>query len=427
MSATPQHPTSLDKESHLESNAVQAVQADVVVVGAGLVGSAIAAALAKASGIPLNIIVIDKHEPKSAYSTGAFDPRVVALSRKAIDFLDGLGAWSKVEALRYCPYRGMEVWDGEGNGRIDFSSEALHRDYLGCIVENSLVQQALHEVLTDRVTVMTGVSVNGWERSEVSNRLHLENGVVVEAPLLIAADGGHSQLRTWAQIPTMEWDYHHRAIVTTIRTQKPHGFVARQRFSHQGPLALLPLYDSSVDASSDGRDHYCSIVWSLEDAAAAEVMSLTDEAFCERLTRVSESCLGQVEHVDTRFLIPLWQRHAHQYGEAGFALVGDAAHTIHPLAGQGVNLGLYDAEVLAAEIVRAKTRQVPLSHPSIVQRYQRQRKAHNLTAMAMMEGFKRLFGNSSPLALTVRNKGMSWVNDQLWLKRQLMMAAAGEL
>ena len=223
------------------------------------------------------------------------------------------------------------------------------------------------------------------------------------------------RLRELAQIQVNAWAYHHSAIVTTIRTAKNHGFIARQRFSHQGPLALLPLQSGPEDS---GR--HCSIVWSLEGDLAERMMALEDAAFCAELTRASEACLGPVEWADQRHAIPLWQRHASEYGRAGFALVGDAAHTIHPLAGQGVNLGLYDAQVLATEILRAHRRGIPLSHESLVQRYQRQRKFHNLAAMASMEGFKRLFGASSPSLLTLRNRGMGWVDNQLWLKRLLM-------
>lgn len=391
--------------------------ADVVIVGGGLVGSALACALA--ANPALRIVVIDAQIPPPP--TDRFDHRVVALSPAAIEFLRKLHVWQGIESQRYCPYRRMEVWDGEGNGRISFSSDEVHKDELGVIVENSVVLQALHKVMEPRVTLSAPVTVQEWQHVNDLQRLVLSDGSSLITPLVIGADGAHSQLRELAGIPVNAWAYHHSAIVTTIRTQRHHEFTARQRFSHQGPLALLPLRNHD-----DRLGRYCSIVWSLDEHLAEKMMQLEDIDFCLELTSVSEACLGEIEWADRRHLIPLWQRHAREYGRPGFALVGDAAHTIHPLAGQGVNLGLYDAQALANEILRARRRGVPLQHASVIQRYQRQRKLHNLSAMASMEGFKRLFGHTSPLALTLRNRGMSWVDRQLWLKR-LLMQAAGEI
>ncbi len=394
--------------------------ANVIIVGAGLVGSALACALTQNGN--LQVVVVDAHKPPALYPPDRFDPRVVALSAASVRFLRELDVWRGVEVQRHCPYRGMEVWDGEGNGRIKFSSDDLHRDELGFIVENSVALHALHQVMQPRVTSIAPMAVEAWDHVNDLNQLTLADGSLIVAPLLIGADGGHSRLRELAHIPVSAWAYHHSAIITTIRTAASHDFTARQRFSHQGPLAFLPLQNGAADSGK-----YCSIVWSLEADLAERMMALDDVAFCAELTRASEACLGQVEWTDQRHCIPLWQRHASEYGRAGFALVGDAAHTIHPLAGQGVNLGLYDAKALAAEILRAHRRSVPLNHESLVQRYQRQRKFHNLAAMASMEGFKRLFGAASPTLLTLRNRGMSWVDGQLWLKRRLMQAAAGDL
>lgn len=406
--------------SDTEAPKVTARNADVIIVGAGLVGSALACALTQDND--LRVIVVDACKAPAVYPPDRFDPRVVALSAAAVSFLRELKVWAGVETQRHCPYRGMEVWDGEGNGRIAFSSDDLHRDELGFIVENSVVLQALHQVMQPRVTCLAPATVTAWDHLNDLNQLTLADGSLLVAPLLIGADGGHSRLRELANIPVSAWAYHHSAIVTTIRTAADHGFIARQRFSHRGPLAFLPLQNGAGDS---GR--HCSIVWSLDADLAERMMALDDEAFCAELTRASEACLGPVEWADQRHVIPLWQRHATEYGRAGFALAGDAAHTIHPLAGQGVNLGLYDAKALAAEIMRAQRRGVPLNHGSVVQRYQRQRKFHNLAAMASMEGFKRLFGNTSPPLLTLRNRGMSWVDSQHWLKRLLMQVAAGDI
>ena len=203
---------------------------------------------------------------------------------------------------------------------------------------------------------------------------------------------------------TREWDYRQQAIVCTVKTQHSHRATAWQSFLSSGPLAFLPL------RSAAGDDHHCSIVWSADTARAEQLMALDDQAFAEALERGLESRLGKIEFVDKRHAFPLRQRHARDYTQPGLALVGDAAHSIHPLAGQGVNLGLLDAAVLAEEILRAGERQVDLYDPSLLQRYQRRRAANNLGMMALMEGFKRLFGETALPVRWLRNVGMSMVD-----------------
>lgn len=397
-------------------------QADLVIVGAGLVGSALAVAIAEQAPA-LRIVLLEANAQPSQWRVDAFDARVVALSEASTILLQSLGVWADITAQRACPYLGMEVWDGEGNGRIGFDCSEIHRPQLGYIVENSAALTALRQAIGrhSNIRLLAPMTLSQWQQTAAGNHLQTDDGQEIEAPLLIGADGAHSQLRQWAGLQTREWDYDHHAIVTTVQTERPHDYIARQRFSHEGPLALLPL--STADGLAPA--FHSSIVWSLVPAVAERMMALGDAEFCAQLGRTFEHRLGEVTATDRRFCVPLRQRHATDYGHPGFALVGDAAHTIHPLAGQGVNLGLYDAKALAAEIVRAHERQVPLQHESLIKRYQRARKAHNLLAMSSMEGFKRLFGAQNPLALLARNRGMSLVNQSQWLKRQLMQIAAG--
>lgn len=395
--------------------------ADVVIVGAGIVGSALAVAIAQQAP-SVHIVLLEAKAQPPHWRKDMFDARVVALSEASITLLQNLKVWSDVVAQRACPYVGMEVWDGEGNGQIRFDCSEIHQEQLGFIVENSAALTALRSAVNQltNIRVLAPVTMASWQQSEQGNRVHTIDGLEIEAPLLIGADGAHSQLREWAGLHTREWDYDHHAIITTVTTERAHDYVARQRFSHDGPLAFLPL-----SHDSQARAFHSSIVWSLKPELAEQMMALNDKAFCAQLGHTFEQRLGQVISADQRYCVPLRQRHATEYGHAGFALVGDAAHTIHPLAGQGVNLGLYDAEVLATEIVRAHKRAVPLQHPSLVKRYQRARKVHNLLAMSSMEGFKRLFGAQNPVTLLARNRGMSLVNQSPWLKRQLMQVAAG--
>ena len=396
--------------------------ADVIIVGAGIVGSALALAIAQ-NAPTLHLMLVESSPQPPQWQQDRFDERVVALSEASITLLQKLQVWSSLQALRVCPYRGMEVWDGEGNGRIRFDCADLHREQLGFIVENSAALSALHQALTQQPNVqwLRPCKLEHWQQTETGHTLITHDERELHAPLLLAADGALSQLRQWAQLTTREWDYGHHAIVATVKTSKAHNLIARQRFSQLGPLAFLPL--TSLPSDKDG--HYSSIVWSLLPDVADAMMALDDTAFCQRLAYTFEHSLGEVEWADARKCFPLRQRHVTDYGKPGFAVLGDAAHTIHPLAGQGVNLGLYDANVLASEVVRAHQRQVPLDHPSIIKRFQRARKPHNLLAMSSMEGFKRLFGSGDPRVMLARNLGLGWVNQSIWLKRRLMQLAAG--
>ena len=231
-------------------------------------------------------------------------------------------------------------------------------------------------------------------------------------------DEALSQLRKLAGLRTREWDYGHHALVCTVETEKPHCGVAHQRFLSAGPLAFLPL------ASRAGRN-YCSIVWSVESAPAQELLALGDEEFKQQLGLAIEHRLGAILACSDRIGFPLRQRHAIDYVQPGLALVGDAAHTIHPLAGQGINLGLQDVAVLAQELLAAHQQGAALGSLAVLQRYQRRRKGENLLMMAAMDGFKRLFAEQALPVRWLRNTGMNLVGGNGPLKRRLMRHAMG--
>ncbi|GAB1266852.1 2-octaprenyl-3-methyl-6-methoxy-1,4-benzoquinol hydroxylase [Aurantivibrio infirmus] len=415
---------------------------DIVIVGAGIVGATLACALASLqNGKALSIAIVEPGKPPEHYSDISFDPRVVALTRKSQLLFNDLGVWSAIEAGRPCAYHKMHVWDGEGTAAIDFSDVAVKQDNLGHIVENSLVLNSLLEKLSSfkNVELIRGEKVESIQKSEFESAsrtdnnqsatnknnalkqtsLQLTGNRVLSSNLVLAADGGNSAIRKMLAMPTREWSYGQQAIVTTVRTEHSHAFTAWQRFMTTGPLAFLPLLTES------GDDHHSSIVWSLTDAQLPAVMAMKDDEFAEKLGAEFEFRLGRVESVAKRYAFPLIQRHAIDYVKPGIALVGDAAHTIHPLAGQGVNLGLEDVAVLVAEIDRAISRQLPLSDFSILKRYQRERKDENLKMMAVMEGFKRLFESVNPVVSTSRNIGMTSINRIPLLKNAIVKHALG--
>ena len=396
---------------------------DVIVIGAGMVGASCACFLAQVEDnqqfSAINIALIEAR-PTQPYDVTKFDPRVAALTEKTRKILENYNLWESIQAKRVSPYNTMRVWDAEGTGNIHFDCQEVHQPNLGHIVEASAITTALmaHIEQLPNVDIYCPAAIENYQMQEGEVILDLDNGLQIMGNLVVAADGANSSVRDQFQFATREWDYQQQAIVTTITTEQSNQQTAWQRFMETGPLALLPL-------NVDGDMHRCSIVWSQDTAEAERLMALSDAEFCQQLSAASEYCLGQVTAVDKRFSIPLIQRHAIDYAQPRVALIGDAAHSIHPLAGQGVNLGFSDAQVLAKEIHRAFSRAIDVGDLTVLKRYQRQRKPENLGAMAAMEGFKRLFGSSNPALRLMRNKGMSGVNQIAPIKNQLIRKAMG--
>ena len=393
-------------------------QYDLIVVGAGMVGAAFSCLMARANP-GLQIALIESRE-SGGFNSGEFDPRVAALTEKSRRLLDSCGAWQRIAEKRISPYSAMEVWDAEGTGRIQFNCQDVHQPNLGHIVENSLVVESLLAEIQAQgnIDFLCPVSVASYSVSKEQVELVLEDGRRLVAPLLVAADGANSAVRQQFDFPTREWDYGHSAIVTTVQTEQVNRQTAWQRFMPTGPLALLPL-------NKEGDRHYCSLVWSQESEEAERLMALDDAEFCRELSYASEHCLGQIKATDRRFSIPLRQRHATDYVVERVALLGDSAHTIHPLAGQGVNLGFGDVAALVDTLTTAAERGNDLGSLLTLNRYQRQRKPENLTMMAAMEGFKRLFAADNLAVRLLRNIGLSQVNKLKPVKNEIIKQVMG--
>ena len=379
------------------------LRADLLIVGAGMVGSALALAL-QGSGLQVLLLDGSPMSVKPFDPQAAFEPRVSALSTASQRILDRLGVWDGITARRASPYADMHVWDGSGTGQIHFSAASLHAEVLGHIVENRVVQDALLDRLHDcDLGLLANARLEQMRRSGDDWLLTLADGRTLRAPLVIAADGANSAVRRLTGVATREWDYLHHAIVTSVRSARPHRMTAWQRFTDNGPLAFLPL-------DRDGQHDWCSIVWSTTPGEAQRLMALDDSEFCSELERAFEGQLGTVLSVDPRLCVPLRQRHAKRYVAEGLALIGDAAHTIHPLAGQGVNLGFLDAAVLVEVLLQAAGRGERLADVKVLSRYERRRMPHNLALMAAMEGFERLF-QADPLPVRwLRNTGLKLVD-----------------
>ena len=425
-----------------DSSEISAAPADcdVLIVGAGLVGATLALRL-RDSGLRVGLLDKGALQAPSvsdalARQDQSFDPRVVALTAQSQQLLESIGVWSKLTQARHCPYTQMRVWEQDGTGEVEFNAEEIHEPSLGTIIENSVIVTALHTRLAECLheqesarakwlTLFMGRSVLQLEQVEQAGRpltrLHCDDGRTVSAPLIIAADGGNSRLRDLVGFETREWDYGQKAIVTTIRTRKMHDRTALQRFLSTGPLAFLPLAESG----DKPQGHHCSIVWSADDARADELMACSDQAFNAQLSRAMEGAFGGVEWSDTRYVFSLRQRHAKHYVQGNIVLVGDAAHTIHPLAGQGVNLGMLDVVALAEELEGGVAARRRPEDPLVLRRYQRRRIGPNLAMMGLMEGFKRGFGEQPVAVRWLRNVGLHSVNSVSALRKALARRALG--
>ncbi|ONN73115.1 2-octaprenyl-3-methyl-6-methoxy-1,4-benzoquinol hydroxylase [Pseudomonas oryzihabitans] len=392
--------------------------ADLVIVGAGMVGSALALALADSG---LSVVLLDRGPltPGAVESDLPFEPRVSALSLASQRILQRLGAWDGILARRVSPYQAMHVWDGSGTGAVHFDAASVHAEVLGHIVENRVVQDALLERLAEaNVLLLPEARLELLRRSGDQWLVQLAGDRQIRAPLVVAADGANSAVRRLAGLETREWDYLHHAIVTSVRCAESHQRTAWQRFTDDGPLAFLPL-----DRGGDTR--WCSIVWSCTPKQGERLMALDDAAFCQALGEAFEQRLGKVECSDTRLCIPLRQRHAKRYVEPGLALIGDAAHVIHPLAGQGVNLGFLDAAVLAEELRHAQARGESIAEQRVLERYERRRMPHNLAMMAAMEGFQRLFQDDRLPLRWLRNAALKQVDRHFEAKALFVRRALG--
>ncbi|MDD9208734.1 FAD-dependent 2-octaprenylphenol hydroxylase [Aeromonas dhakensis] len=392
---------------------MQMQNVDVVIVGGGMVGLGLAAAL---KGSALKVAVVEGQLPAPALDE-APDNRVSALSLASQRILQQVGAWRGIEARRLQPYVQMEVWEQDSFGRIAFDAASLRQSELGHIVENRVIQLALLDAIegANNIQLLSPARASSLQSGEAGSLLLLEDGRALSAKLVVAADGAHSWVRRQADIPLTSWDYGHHALVATVRCAEPHEAVARQIFTPEGPLAFLPLWQPDL----------CSIVWSLPAARAEALCQCDDEQFNRQLTIAFDGRLGLCQVEGARSAIPLTARYARDFARERLVLVGDAAHTIHPLAGQGVNLGLLDAAALAEQILRNQAAGKDIGLLANLRGYERWRKSEAASMLAAMEGLKRLFAGANPLKKLVRGAGLCAFDLLTPLKQSVIRAAMG--
>ena len=386
---------------------------DVAVVGAGMVGAALALALAKAG---FDVALIESRAPAPWRAQDEVDLRVVALAASSLELFRRLDVWTAISSARACAYRRMRVWDAAAPGALQFDGADSAEPALGCIVENRLIQHALWQALQHeaRISLRCPARVEASEADARRRVLTLDDGSTLAAQLVVAADGAESPLRGMLGIATQDRDYGQRAVVAHVATGRPHEFTAWQRFLPHATLAFLPL--------ADGRS---SIVWSVADAEAARLLALDDAAFRDALGAAFDFRLGTIGACTPRAAFPLRMRLAERYVAQRFALIGDAAHVVHPLAGQGVNLGLRDVDELCRVLIEARDAQCDLAAPHVLRRYERRRRSDNLLAAHAFDAIQRVFGAESVPLAALRGAGLDLVNRLPPLKQLFARRAAG--
>ena len=358
-------------------SSTHADHADLIIVGGGMVGLGLACAL-RHSG--LNIMIIERGEPPVRKSLDR-DCRVSAIVMGNVKILQGLGVWDYLRKDAG-PMRSMRIWDNQEQGGIRFEGGEIGEEVLGYLIENSATQRAMHKALleSDQVEFCSPAEIANLEWLEEHVEVKLADGRILTTPLIVGADGGRSWVRQQAGIGVWERDYKQKGIVATVRPEHGHNGIAYQRFLPTGPLAMLPMTDG-----------LCSIVWSAENSEADRLMAMSETQFLEALNLTFGPVLGSIREVGERAAFPLIGRLAKHVVRDRVALVGDAAHCIHPLAGLGVNLGLRDAMVLAQEISDAKRFDEDWGQMDVLERYMKQRMPDVLSVMGSMEGLHQIF------------------------------------
>ncbi len=385
----------------------------IIMLGAGIVGLTAASLLAE--DIKLKISLIAPHSEPVSWSNSDYDIRCSAITHASQRIFERLGIWKTIVADRSAAYDEMLVWDQDPENKIQFSAADLGVANLGHVIENRVINKALFEYLikSPNVTMIAGVATAlDSQKDYIKITVGSQE---ITGNLVIGADGANSWLRANANIQTQRVEYDHAALVACIESCLPHNKTARQRFMSDGPLAFLPLSDP----------HYSSIVWSSKPEVIKDLMAMEESVFCEKLAATFSHTLGSLRLHGKRISFPLSMLHATQYVMPRIALIGDAAHVIHPLAGQGLNLGLLDAECLAACVHNAVADKRDIGSFAVLRKYERSRKGHNLGMITLVGTLKRLFASKNRLLKKFRGQGLYYLDNIGAAKKAIMRFALG--
>lgn len=385
---------------------------DAIIVGGGLVGASLALAL-QDSG--LKLALVEARPPGALPSDESWDSRIYAVSPANAAFLGRLGVWDSLDAARIAPVHAMHIWGDDGHARLDFSAYDIGASELAFIAESRLLQDGMWRRLAqqDNVRILSS-ACTGLEWREEAAVLSLADGSVYRAALIVGADGRDSWVRSQAGIAAEPRPYYQKGVVANFDTELPHGNIARQWFRPDGILAYLPLPGGNR----------ISIVWSTWDEQADELAALPPQQLCERVAEAGHQALGKLQLITPAAGFSLRLLNIGSLVRPRLALVGDAAHNVHPLAGQGVNLGFSDAQELA-KVLTARGPQRDCGDHALLRRYDRARQEDILAMQAVTEGLQKLFNNSNPLLRLARNFGLSATQNMPPLKNWLARHALG--
>ncbi|MEX2525553.1 MAG: UbiH/UbiF/VisC/COQ6 family ubiquinone biosynthesis hydroxylase [Gammaproteobacteria bacterium] len=387
---------------------------DVLIVGGGLTGSLLALLLGRAG---MHSTIIEANPAPPEREPESTDPRALTLTQATRNILESVDVWRRLPTERIGRFEHMEVWDEAGSGRVRFDCETVGAGELGYVVEQPVLQAALDRI-TDvhpGITFLRGVRVQQLQYEGERAEVTLDDGRRLNAALIVAADGIHSPTRELAHIDYRFHDYRQQAVACVVRTELPHDRTARQRFLKNGPLAFLPLPDP----------HDCGIVWSTEPGHARELLDMAAEDFQRTLGEAFEYSLGKILDSGPRGGFPLGRAQAECYCRGRLVLIGDAAHCIHPLAGQGANMGFLDAASLAEVLTAARDRKRDIGGHAVLRKYERWRRGENYLMMMVLEGFKILFENETRPVSLLRNLGMNAFDSVPVIKNRIMRRAMG--
>jgi 2-octaprenylphenol hydroxylase len=381
---------------------------DIIIVGAGMVGLMLAQLL-KNSGLHIALLEASSEQP--AWPGEDYDNRVSALNKNSQLLLQQVGCWQAIQAMRVSPYHKMQVWEQNGDYQLKFNAADNADDYLGYIVENTVIRKALLDALPNTIDLICPANIIAI----ASNSITLASGEQLKTKLIVAADGAKSWVRKQFNFEVATYSYQQQAIVATVKTEQAHNLTAYQCFLTTGPLAFLPL----------DNQHYSSIVWSADEQIATQLLDLPEAEFEQALAEAFEHTLGKITLQSKPQKYPLRMRHATDYVKAGIVLMGDALRTMHPLAGQGVNFGFKDAQTLAEIILAAHAKQRDFASLHNLKKYQRARKLETVAAIVAMEFFKQIFSETSPRLKQYRKQIMMFIQGNDFIKHQFTQIASG--
>ena len=385
-------------------------QFDCVVVGGGMVGAASALSLAE---LGLKIAIIEKSAPKDFTPEQAFDLRVSAISIASEQLLKQLDVWQQLQQWRMCPYERLGVWESE-QSYTEFNATDIKQTHLGHIIENRLIQLTLWQKLQQHsnITLLCPETLISIEQSTSDVELTLSTSII-KAKVVIGADGANSYVRKLMNIGTTGWDYAQSAMLINVKTKKVQQNITWQQFLPSGPLAMLPM-----------PGNYASLVWYHDKDEIKRLSALSDRHLTQEIMQHFPERLGKVDVIN-KAAFPLTRRHANQYHKGRVLLIGDAAHTINPMAGQGVNLGFKDVKALQHVIAKAIGNGELWHEPQVLRRYQQQRRTDNLLMMTTMDALYLSFSHISPLAKLARNAGLMMVDKLPNIKNKALAYACG--